>query len=242
MIIDAINIDGLGDNVEEAFVVFEERLRQAMSTAQEQDWKINGDMNGNYIGTYAPQRYYVSSILAFLDEYNFDIDVIDISELTGHSFLENFDKFSNKINRARTRFKLRKASINSGQAGTLISITFSFKDEIHRNLDTIRKIVNQNVQNQNKKDKIFEKIASLQSEIDRDRTTIDAVFGRAIDLSKLLGDAAENLEPAIQKFERIMTALRDGAERVPLLPNKERPKLLPPQEKKGEDLDDSIPF
>lgn len=242
MIIDAINIEGLGDNIEEAFVAFEERLRQALSIAQEKDWKINNDMNGNYAGTYAPQKYYVSSVLAFLDEYNLEIDVDDISELEGHAFLQSFDKFSNQINRARTRFKLRKARIDSGQAGTLILIQADFKDEIHKNLDTIRKIVNQNIESQNKKDEIFKKIAALQSEIDRDRTTIDAVFGRAIDLSKVLGEFAENLEPAIQKFERIMTALRNGTDRVPLLPKKERQILLPPKaENKGE-MDDEIPF
>lgn len=242
MIIDSINMDGLGDNVEESFIAFEERLREALSVAQERDWKMNTDMNKNYVGTHAPQKYYVSSILAFLDEYDFDIDVVDISELTGHSFLESFDKFSNQINRARTRFKLRKARIDSGQAGTLISILPDFKDEICKNLSTIRKIVNQNIQDQNKKEAIYRKLAALQSEIDRDRTTIDAVFGRALDLSKVLGEMAENLEPAIQKFERIMEALRKGTERVQLLPKKERPKLSPPQEENTKGADDDIPF
>lgn len=241
MIIDAVDIDGLGDNAEEAFILFEERLREGLEKAQMQD-RRREDMNGNYNGSYAPERYYVSSILAFLDEYGLDIDVTDITELDDANFLHHFNKFFNTINYARTRFKLRKSRIDTGQAGTPILIAQSFKDEIHKNLDTIRKIVNQNVQDQNKKDAIFKKVASLQSEIDRDRTTVDAVFSRALDLSKTLGDAAENLEPAVQKFERIMTALREGTERVQLLPKKDRPKLLPPKEEKKVELEDEIPF
>jgi hypothetical protein len=243
MIIDAVDISGLGDNAEEAFVAFEERLRAGLEKAQIEDRRRNEDMNGNYTGSYAPERYYVSSILAFLDEYDLDLKVEDITEVGDPIFLTHFNKFFNTINYARTRFMLRKSRIETGAAGTPILIAPNFKDEIHKNLDTIRKIVNQNVQNENKKDAIFKKIAALQSEIDRNRTTVDAVFSRAIDLSKVLGDVSENLEPAVQKFERVMAALKDGSERIPFLPKKERTKLLPPQEEmKVEDLNDNIPF
>lgn len=242
MIIDAVDIEGLGDNPEEAFVVFEERLREGLQKAQIDDRRHNEDRDGYYNGSYSPERYYVSSILAFLDEYNLELEVTDITELDDANFLHHFNKFFNTINYARTRFKLRKSRIETGQAGTPILIEMSFKSAIHQNLETIRKIVNQNIQDNNKKDAIYSKIASLQSEIDRDRTTIDAVFSRAIDVSKVLGEMADQLEPAIQKFERIMAALYGKIDRVQLLPRKERLKLLPSKNEKKEDLDDEIPF
>ena len=131
----------------------------------------------------------------------------------------------------------------AGQVGTPISIKSEFKNEIHQHLDVIRKIVNQKVSDENKRDKISHKIASLQNEIDRDRTTIDAVFSRLISLSKVLGDSAENVEPLVQKVERILTALSAGVTFVQLLPKRERPKLLPnPKRKPINDLDDDIPF
>jgi hypothetical protein len=88
-------------------------------------------------------------------------------------------------------------------------------------------------------------MAALQSEIDRCRTTVDAVFGRAIALSKVLYECGENLEPLIQRFERVMAALYRGTDYFPLLPKRERPKLLPKSESRPKlphDLGDDIPF
>jgi hypothetical protein len=87
------------------------------------------------------------------------------------------------------------------------------------------------------------KLRGLQSENGRSRTTIDAVFGRALDLGRVLDEFGEHLEPLVQKFERVMAALYRGVDRVPLLPKKERPKLLPtPERTPVNDLGDDIPF
>ena len=243
MIIDSVDISGLGDNAEEAFVAFEERLRAVLIKAQIEDRSQHSDQNGYYDGSYSPQRYYVSSIMAFLDEYGLVIEnVKDISKFNNEHFLDNFNDFNNSINYAKTRFKLRKEKINSGQVGTPIVIDPDYKAEIHKNLDTIRKIVNSNVVDQNKKDAIYNRISALQSEVDRDRTTIDAFFARATDLSKVISDCAENLDPAIARLERIMSAFGKGTKRITRLPNKEQPTLLLSSEKKTELLDDEIPF
>jgi hypothetical protein len=246
MIIDSINIEDLGDNAEEAFVIFEERLRESLWRAKEEDRRLYTKSNGFYEGSYSPERYYVSSILAFLDEYDLhQMDVPDITTVDNDDFLHRFDEFFNKVNYARTRLKLRKARIDTGQGGTPIIIKAQFRDEIHGHLDTIRKIVNAHIRDEGKKDAIYKKISALQSEIDRSRTTVDAVFGRAIALSKVLYECGENLEPLIQRFERVMAALYRGSDCFPLLPKRERPKLLPKSEgrpKLPHDLDDDIPF
>ena len=98
---------------------------------------------------------------------------------------------------------------------------------------------------ENKKDAIYKKIGALQIEIDRNRTTIDAVFGRAISLRKALWEFGEGIEPLVQKFERVMAALYGGADYLPLFPKRDRPKLFPKSEsppKIPQDLDDDIPF
>lgn len=241
MIIDTVDTSNLGNSAEEAFVEFEQRLRAALEDEKRWDREQNQDHNGNYYGSYEPDRFYVSSILAFLDEYDLDIEINDISEAEDHDFRSCFSQFFSKINYAKTRFALRIQRIDTGSAGTPILILESYKDDIHKNLDTIRKIVNQQVKDNNKKDAIFTKIASLQSEIDRERTTIDMIFGRIIDLSKVIGECAENMDPAVQKLERVMKALKDGTERVKLLPTRNRPKLKPPK-KVTEEADDEIPF
>ena len=72
MIIDSIEIDDLGDNIEQAFVIFEERLRESLSRAKNEDRRTFTSNEGYYQGSYSPERYYVSSILAFLHEYELD--------------------------------------------------------------------------------------------------------------------------------------------------------------------------
>jgi hypothetical protein len=80
-----------------------------------------------------------------LDEYDLQNDVTDISDVGYTAFISCLNDFFNKINYARTRFKLRKGQIDTGQAGTPIVIKPQFRAEIHGHLDTIRKIINANV-------------------------------------------------------------------------------------------------
>jgi hypothetical protein len=241
MIIDSVKTEDLSNNLEEAFVVFEQRLRKAFNDSKRADRQENSDNNGNYHGAYAPERYYVSSILAFLDEYNLEIDVDDITELNDDYFMFSFSKFFNKINYAITRFTLRKGRIDSGSAGTQITLGSDYKEEIGKNIAVIRKIVNQEIKDENKKDKIFKIIAALQSEVDRDRTTVDALYSRIIDLSKVVGESAENMEPLVQKIERISNAIREGSNPIKLLTKIDR-KQITSLKPKEENFSDDIPF
>lgn len=64
-------------------------------------------------------------------------------------------------------------------------------------------------------------------------------------MSKALGECAENLEPAVEKVERIFTAIGQAAERLPLLQKKERPKMIAAPDakvKSTEEFADEIPF
>ena len=249
MFIDDIDVGDLSNHPEEAFLTFEQKLRAALEGESQNDRNMYSDHNGNYYGSYLPERYYVTSILAFLDEYDLNIDVPDITDLENDVFQQQFGQFFTKINYAKTRLAFRKKRIDSGTAGTLIVIATNYKEEIGKSLETIRKIVNQEVKEQNKKDAIFKKISDLQSEVDRDRTTYDALLGNAVELSKALGECAENLEPAVQKVERIFTAISKAAERLPALPKKDRQKLISSQEAQqkkqsvsSDELEDEIPF
>ena len=87
MIINSVNLDDLEENAETAFVTFEERLRSVLKEQQDEDARMYRGDDGYYAGSHSPERYYVSSILAFLDEYGLDIDVEDISDLRDDAFL-----------------------------------------------------------------------------------------------------------------------------------------------------------
>lgn len=241
MIIDSVDMSDLPASPELAFIEFEKRLRAVLEQERSRDRDINSDHNGNYNGSFLPDRYYVSSVLAFLDEYGLQIDVLDIAEVSDSEFQEHFSRFFNKINYAKTRFSLRKKRLDEGVAGTLIQIKPSFKDEITNLLGTIRKIVNQEVNDHRKKDAIFQKIRALQSEVDRDQTTVDSVFTLLLDFTETLGESAENLEPLIEKAERLKKLFFEGAQRQSTLPNSDR-KQIEHQKGRSFELDDEIPF
>ena len=244
MIIDNIDLTDLPSNQEEAFVEYDRRLREALRKAREEDRQIHYDRDGDYNGDYSPERYYVSSTLAFLDEYGLDDgSLTDITGLENYEFKRAFSKFFNDINYMISRFKLRSGRMSSGAAGTPIEFASTYKEEASKLLATIRKIVEQEVADQNKKDAILRKVAALQSEIDRDRTTVDAVFSRLIEFSKVAGEVGKNIEPLVEKIERLKKVFFEGVVEVDLLPRPNRKKALPkPEENLQQSVDDEIPF
>ena len=251
MIFNGLDLSNLPKDREPAFVDFVTALNEELELSIQRDRTIYSDQNGNYEGSYEPERSFVTAILAFLDEYSIDSEITDISECSNQDFAESFGRFKSRIGYITTRFKLRKNRIKTGSIGTLIEIDSNYKSEIGSLLEKIRKIVNSEIESDNKKDKIFSKIASLQSEVDRSQTTVDALFGRALDLSQVIGKFGENVSPLIDQMERLKKLFWDSPKKVEQLPKPDRPKRIThekdtdPRVTKGTDLDninDEIPF
>ena len=237
-----IDFSNLPPDRDRAFVYLESKFSEVYEEESRIYQETYRDIDGGYVGTSEPERTYVTRVLAILDEYDLPIyipDITDYSRNDNQEFNKAFMAFRQKIGYTIVRLKLRKVRMEAGTAGTAILIRSDYKNEIGKHLTTIRKIVDQKIANANKKDAIFRNINSLQSEIDRDQTTIDIVFGRALDLSETIGKFAENLEPAIEKMERIKSLLWDNGKRVEALTDRGRPKLIEDQSEKSED---DIPF
>ena len=227
---------------EEAFIYIEERIRAKFRQDSRNDRETYVDQDGRYDGHFEPDRTYVSNILAILDEFGIEIGVPDITDFSidDHiQFEKEFMSFVQRINYAITRFKVRNARMEDGSAGTAVIIQSNYKIEIGSLLATIRKIINQEVQDVKKRDKIFSKIASLQLEIDRDQTTIDSLFKAGLDLTKTVGECANNLDPLIEKLKQLKQLLWDNSGQLESLPQPTRPKLI---ESQSDELDDEIPF
>ena len=249
----SFHMDDLPESSEEAFSLYEMRARDAYEGKIHDDRSYNTDQDGNYQGSYEPERSYVTAILAFLDEYSIESDIEDITDLGNEEFYKNFGRFKSKVQYISNRFTLRKNRISTGNMGTVITLSSDYKSEVGGLLDKIRKIINQEVPVGNKKEKIFKKISSLQSEVDRDMTTVDAAFGRMIDLSKALGEAGGNIKPAIDQLERVKKIFWDNSKRVDRLPKPDRPKMIEKDDSDGYSAtgygypeengkDDEIPF
>ena len=248
MIFNDVNLAALPANSQEAFLVYEAQIRAAYEEKSRGDQQYNVDQNQDYVGSYDPERSYVMAVLAFLDEYSLETEIEDISALDDQEFYKHFKQFQSKIEYITMRYGLRKNRIVSGGVGTVISITQTYKNEIGSLLEKIRKIVNQEVDAGQKKDKIFGKIAALQSEVDRDQTTVDAAFGRLLELSKILGKAGGNIKPAVDQLERVKKLFWDRSEKIEQLPKPDRPKMITEDKQGGyeygtvSEQDDEIPF
>ncbi|MEO1151103.1 MAG: hypothetical protein AAFW83_08965 [Pseudomonadota bacterium] len=245
MIIDNIDLLDLPQGSEQAFVEYDKRLRNVLRQERIRDADDHRDQDGFYAGNREPERYYVSSILAFLDEYELDaFELDDISELPKEEFEEAFTKFFTKINYLITRYALRESREETGTAGTPILIAPQFKDEIMGHLETVRKIVEQEIQDEFKKNAIYEKLANLELEINRDRTTADALFIRMIQFSSVINECGDKIDPLLKKAERIKALIFEGSKRRETLPPPKRKKQLPApkEEDTSYELDDDIPF
>lgn len=243
MFFDEVDFSKLPPNREEAFAAFVASISSEYAQNLRNDRSTYSDHNNNYEGSYEPERSFVTAILAFLDEYGIESDLQDISELNNKDFAAHFGRFKSKVEYLTTRFRLRQHRVASGSIGTLIAIGSNYKSEVAGLLDTIRKIVSQEVKDVHKRDNILSKIASLQSEVDRDQTTVDALFSRMLDLSQTIGKAAENIEPLVKLMERVKKVFWDAPEKVRQLPRPERQKLISQdkaEQKSG--MDDEIPF
>jgi uncharacterized protein YoxC len=243
MFFDEVDFSKLPPNREEAFAAFVASISSEYAQNLRNDRSTYSDHNNNYEGSYEPESSFVTAILAFLDEYGIESDLQDISELNNKDFAAHFGRFKSKVEYLTTRFRLRQHRVASGSIGTLIAIGSNYKSEVAGLLDAIRKIVSQEVKDVHKRDNILSKIASLQSEVDRDQTTVDALFSRMLDLSQTIGKAAENIEPLVKLMERVKKVFWDAPEKVRQLPRPERQKLIrqdKAEQKSG--MGDEIPF
>ena len=238
-----INLSNLDGNDTDQFLKFARAVSEVFERAKVLDRERNSDHHGNYEGSFEPERTYVSSIMAFIDEYDLEINLVDTSEIEDNAeFYKSFGRFKARIDYSLLRFRLRQERGQSGPTGTATALPLAAKEEVAVCLEKIRKIVVSMLEDGNKRDRILAKIATLQLEIDRDRTTIDAVFSKAIALSTVIGESADKLDPAVKLLERIKEVFWKQARPVPQLPKPERPEPKGIEDKSGSIDDDEIPF
>lgn len=136
-----------------------------------------------------------------------------------------------------------------------IALSLDFKAQIGGHLTAIRNIVGDADLPESKRDAIYRRISRLQEEVDRDRTRTEAIMALWLDVTSAIGKGAQNLDPAIDRLQRIMGAFakaRDENEQKALPSPQERKRIAAPTGEteasaaKGweppADLDDEIPF
>ena len=225
----------LPDDDKLAFVVYEERLRaKTRAIAQE-------NVGSNL------EREYANHILAFIKIANLDIPVNRGPPGAEDNFWEWYHVFLNAIDYYIVEIRLAHARGVDNGVATMIYLSEDYKTEIHKLLGRIRKVVNAVDLSDAKKNTIYDKIAALQSEVDRTKTRFDTFLSRWLDLTNAAREGAENLEPAVRLLENVMRIFgRAKADHdVGMLPAPEETRKLPGPKRNqslGPDLDDEIPF
>jgi hypothetical protein len=188
------------------------------------------------------KRRYVFSMLAFVHEFDMDIDLPEKVPLTHSEFCEFYELFQAKVQYWKERFKLRGVRRHQSSPVT-VTLSFEYREEIHVHIDKIRKIVSVAELPENKKDRILGHLNALSREIDLEKTGTAAFTRSFLAIMEAIGDGAEKLEPAVRQIERIAKILGRAPEAdQKLLTNQKKIEFQGSGDDKKDFEDEEIPF
>lgn len=226
-------LDELPEDNEAAFVIYEDTLRQIV-----REWNSDRDYRGWDI-----ERDYVAHILAFADNRPIDIDLPRNPPYDDESFSEWHKNFTRSVDYYKASARLRIAARRKKNITTIL-LSPDFKAQIGGHLVAIRNIVGGAELPESKRDAIYRRINGLQEEVDRDKTRTEAVVGLWLDITSAIGKGAENLDPVIDRLERIMGVFakaRDENEQSLLSAPAERKRIAAPTSAPSATRKDSAP-
>jgi chorismate mutase len=233
------DLDNLPEDPERAFVAFENLLSTRMKQLDEQ--------NRNSSEWHA--REYLNHIGAFVDEYELDVEFPRAAPWDTDEFWPYFNDAKSNIDYSATRYRLRAHRGAITGVVDRVYLSEDYRAEIHGHLDRIRKIVNSVEIEQRLRDNIFKYVNLLATEVDRSVSRLTALINASLEITDVVGQGAENLEPAVKIMERvhkIFGRARKENENRELPPPEKQPLLTGPQRteqpKADTELDDEIPF
>ena len=233
------DLENLPNEPEPAFVKLVEILNQRLADANDQEWPLAA-------------HEYVQVILAFADEHQITLPIDRTYPRNKHPFFDWFAEFKDAVTYAQNRFRFRnKSGVPVGVAA--VPLNDKYRTEIHKLLGRIRKVVARLQISERKREAIYTKIGALAIEVDKDRTRLDALMDLVLEGTATLGEAAENLEPAVKLIEKLngIFAKAKVESEPPALPSPDGegvakritgPAVAESEPPPSGDLDDEIPF
>lgn len=225
-------IDGLPDDVDAAFVAFEAIVRDSMRNGQDsQGWDF--------------EREYVAHVLAFVDSRRVPIELPHDPPAHDGEFGPWFGAFVRAVDYFKVRARLTVAE-RRRSGNVVVCLSRDLRTQIGGHIAAIRNIVADSDASESKKDVIYRRLADLQREVDTDKTRTQALMSLLIEVTSAVGKAAENLDPAIERIEkiaRIFGRAKADDEQKAIQPPPERKRIAPPKERPAaEPVEEEIPF
>lgn len=242
--IDQNLLESLPSDPEEAFAIFEAKVRGEVPDHQE--WDNSYEQRQYDAERLRKVKEYILAVSAYLDLYEIDIGV-NFEELLserGNDFFRAFEEASSKV-----IFFSNKCAIKHSQKlkrGTtcIYVIEPASKIRIHKAIDKIREIITEADLSDLKKESLFGKLNAFAFEVDRDRTRLESFAAMYVSVK---GEAKE-IAGLSENIDKIWQAIaRGGKELWKALPKITVKHHLEAPQKKIEnqsqfDLDDEIPF
>jgi hypothetical protein len=171
---------------------------------------------------------------------------------SGEESYDLYNAFFADVDYCTTELRLRSVERVKKNSVALDAAT---KVKLRHLLGQVRETIDQLEVEADKRDRLYARVADLESEINRDRTRLDAVGALFVDACGYAGEGVKKLEPLIQGIERIGAAIGIAKAREDAqlrLPAPKAPKQIePPRDDIGParraprseiNLDDEIPF
>lgn len=233
----------LPDDPELAFVQYEASLREKILAGMRESHENDADHF---------RLDYINHVIAAAKA--FDIENLkdwDAQPSRDHIF-EYYGQLLSQVVQYTVQIRIKHSRRVKQYSVTLNSST---RQKIRHHLGKIKETVDRLDVSQSKKEALFDKIAKLEDEVNRDRTRFDAVMALILETANTGGEAAKRLEPVRKLIDSITGLIKVAKEDE----DKASPRLEAPNERKRiegpkdrltasksnkppSDLDDEIPF
>lgn len=230
---DNMQLYDLPAEVEEAFPIFEHRLREKHLDDSHGDPSIND------------RREYAIGLIGFCSEYDLELSV-SLDELMSWDTDEFFPAFTALEGKARilsVQYSLRRNRRSKAGIDPVYVLDDAQKSHIHEQLKVIREIIAEADLSDQKRDALAKRLNAFAEEVDRDRTRGEALMAFYIASKREVKDIAA-LADHVEKVFRLLSKAKEYLE---ALPAPKIPKQIPGPNKprttnSSQELDDEIPF
>ncbi|MCK2054753.1 hypothetical protein [Methylobacterium sp. 37f] len=231
----------LPDNSEEAFAVLHKRKMKEVELAYEEN------RGGRWM-----ERAYVDCMISFDDVHGLDI-LSDLKNppIEDRDFDPYFANFRRHCEMTAMKVLMEAARRTKSGVNTVVSLSHPSKAAIHRLIGEIRvQIYAINISDE-LRHSLLAKLNAFAAEVDKDKTSTQALYAGMIEASRAIREASDELQPVFDRLDRISKWI-EKADKIAdkLLPWRDRRQIEKPQARiedkrssRGSPaFDDDVPF
>jgi hypothetical protein len=191
------------------------------------------------------QRSLLIKVFAFIAAHNIDLPLNREPPTNYEEFEFYYRQVISDIEYHIAKTSFERVARNKSGISAVYVLPAALKLEIHHYLKSVREIIAKAELTDLKRTALTNKLNAFASEVDRDKTRIEALASAIIWTRKELINGAQGLEPIVEKLDKMFQSMAKATEfaRLPS-PDKKKQISGPPKRIEGpkQELDDEVPF